>query len=231
MQKVFKETATGMEFIFVPGGIFMMGDTFNEGIENEKPIHRVQLDPFYIGKYPVTQGQWKSLIADNPSYFQGDRLPVEQISRSDIQVFIKKLSEANEQKHTFQLPSEAQWEFAARSGGKEEMYAGGNVVGRVAWYNENSGGMAHPVGTIAPNGLGIYDMSGNVWEWCLDTFRADAYQRHHPNNPVCSDRSEEWALRGGSWNLDAWGVRCARRFGFPGDYTGPGLGFRVVLIP
>ena len=230
-QKKFTEPVTGMEFVHVPAGTFMMGDTFDEGIDNEKPVHKVLLDDFYIGRYPVTQAQWQSLIPDNPSQFQGDMRPVEQVTLDDVKTFIRKLTESNHEKLRLQLPTEAQWEYAARSGGKEEMYAGGNVADIVAWFDENSNGMTHPVGTNAPNGLGIHDMSGNVWEWCMDLFRTDAYQRHQQKNPVCIDGGPDWVIRGGSWNIDAWSVRCARRFNFSGDYTAPGLGFRLVMIP
>ena len=230
-QDEFIETVTGMEFVHIPAGAFTMGDTFNEGIDNEKPIHKVQLDSYCIGKYPVTQNQWKTIMPDNPSNFQGDMLPVEQVAWSDVQEFIKELTESNKGKYRFQLPSEAQWEFAARSGGKDEMYAGGHVVDLVAWYDGNSDGTTHPVGTKAPNGLGIYDMSGNVWEWCSDTFRANAYQSHQQKNPVCTDGGPDWAIRGGSWNIDAWSVRCSRRFSFSADFSAPGLGFRLVMIP
>ncbi len=230
-EEIFTETVTGMDFILVSAGTFMMGDTFNVGIENEKPVHQVRLDRFYIGKYPVTQGQWKRLISDNPSFFQGDMLPVERVAWADVQEFIKRLSEANQNKYTFQLPSEAQWEFAARSGGKDELYAGGDIVDSVAWYDENSEGKTHPVGTKTPNDLKLYDMSGNVWEWCLDTFRADAYQRHQQKAPLCSEDGQDRVIRGGSWNIDAWSVRCARRFGCSEEYSAPGLGFRLVMIP
>ncbi|MBW1699016.1 MAG: SUMF1/EgtB/PvdO family nonheme iron enzyme [Deltaproteobacteria bacterium] len=228
--EVFVEPVTGMEFVQVPAGTFMMGDTFGEGIDNEKPVHEVHLDSFYIGKYPVTQGQWKTLISENPSHFKGEMLPVEQVTRKDVMLFIDRLNESNKGQYTFLLPSEAQWEYAARSGGKEEMYSGSNVADLVAWYDENSDGMTHPVGTKAPNGLGIFDMSGNVWEWCLDTFRSDAYRRLQKKNPLCMDGGPDWVIRGGSWNIDAWSVRCARRFSFPGDYYAPGLGFRLVAI-
>ncbi len=220
-----------MEFVHVPAGTFMMGDTFDEGIDNEKPVHKVWLDDFYIARYPVTQAQWQSLIPDNPSQFQGDMRPVEQVTLDDVKTFIRKLTESNHEKLRLQLPTEAQWEYAARSGGKEEMYAGGNVADIVAWFDENSNGTTHPVGTKTPNGLGIYDMSGNVWEWCMDPFQTDAYQRHQQKNPVCIDGGPDWVIRGGSWNIDAWSVRCARRFNFSGDYTAPGLGFRLVMIP
>jgi len=150
-----------------------MGDIFDDGIENEKPIHNVQLDDFYIGKFPVTQAQWKSLVPDNPSFFQGDTLPVEQVTRQGAFDFIHKLTESNNGTYAFQLPTEAQWEYSARSGGNGEMYAGSHVADLVAWYDENAGGSTHPVGTKAPNGFGLYDMSGNVWEWCADTYREE----------------------------------------------------------
>jgi len=221
-----------MEFLWVPAGEFVMGDTFDEGSDNEKPVHNVRLDGFYIGKYPVTQAQWHILMPENPSNFKGDMRPVEQINLDHVQAFIDSLIESNRDRCVFQLPSEAQWEYAARSGGKEEMYAGGHIPDQVAWYDENSRGSTHPVGTKVPNGLGIYDMSGNVWEWCLDAFHEDAYLQHTRENPVCRENGEsDRVIRGGSWNTDAWSVRCARRFSLSGEYTAPGLGFRLIMIP
>jgi len=184
------DPVTGMEFIKVPGGTFMMGDILGDNKHNnEKPVHEVQLDDFYIGKYPVTQGQWKRVTGNNPANFQkGDDYPVEQVSWEDVQEFAEKLTEMNRGKYEFRLPTEAEWEYAARSGGKKERYAGGDDIDAVAWYEENSdssrnngkkerdaggddidavawhsGGSTHPVGRKAPNGLGIHDMSGNVW--------------------------------------------------------------------
>ena len=225
-----REPVTGMEFLHVPFGSFLMGDTFGEGIENEKPVHEVQLDGFYLGRYPVTQSQWKGLMPDNPSEFQGDFHPVERVSWYEVQEFARKLTQANKGKYTFQLPSEAQWEYAARGGGKQEKYSGGDDIDAVAWYDDNSNGTTHPVGQKTPNGLEIYDMSGNVWEWCRDTYKARAYERHQRKNPVCNEEGPDRVIRGGSWNLDAWSARCARRFSLPADLSGPALGFRLVMM-
>lgn len=224
------EALTQMTFLHVPGGTFMMGDTFGDGFENERPVHPVRLDGFYIGKYPVTQDQWTAAMGYNPSKFQGTLHPVEQVSLQDVQGFIQKLTQAHKGKFRFDLPTEAQWEYAARSGGKNELYAGGHEVDALAWYEDNSDGSTQPVGKKAPNGLGLYDMSGNVWEWCQDSYRADAYKKHETENPVMANRGPDRVIRGGSWNLDAWSVRCARRFSFREDFSAPGLGVRLVIL-
>ncbi|MCP4687827.1 MAG: SUMF1/EgtB/PvdO family nonheme iron enzyme [Desulfobacterales bacterium] len=228
----FTEPATGMAFILVPGGAFMMGDGFGDGSANELPVHEVRVDDFYMGKYPVTQGQWEKVMDDNPSLFKkGEDYPVEQVSLGDATAFIAKLSRLNQGRWEFGLPSEAQWEYAARSGGREEEYAGGEDVDAAAWHEENSDGSTHPVGKLALNGLGLYDMSGNVWEWCRDAFSEKAYKKHEKNNPIRENGDADRVIRGGCWQLDAWSVRCARRFGFPPDLQGGGLGFRLVRTP
>ena len=223
------EPVTGMELILVPGGRFLMGDLFEEGLENEKPAREVLLDAFYIGRFPVTQLQWCKLIPDNPSQFKGENLPVEQVSWEQVRRFIRLLQDKTDQRFRLDLPSEAQWEFASRSGGREELYAGNDAADPVAWYEENSDGCTHPVGSKAPNGLKLYDMSGNVWEWCADIFREDAYQHLSGSNPVCTSGAVDRVIRGGSWNVDAWSCRCTRRMGFGPDFFGAGLGFRLVM--
>jgi len=230
-QPVFQESVTGMEFIYVPGGTFMMGDSFGDGLESEQPVHEVFLDSFYLGRYPVTQAQWKALMENNPSAFSGELRPVEQVTWHDAQEFILKLKSVINEKYVFSLPSEAQWEYAARSGGKEEIFSGSDNVDAVAWHEGNSGGMPHPVGKKLRNGLGFFDMSGNVWEWCLDTFDEDAYGSHPQRNPVVIEPGPNRTIRGGSWSVDAWNARCARRFGFRAEFYGPGLGFRVLMVP
>ncbi len=208
------EPVTGMQFVFVPGGVYQMGDLFGDGWENELPVREVRVADFRIGRYPVTQGQWRRVMPGNPSRFQkGDDYPVEQVSWSDAVDFIRRLNSMALGGQVLDLPSEKEWEYAARSGGLKQLYAGGDDVEAVAWYSENSEGSTQPVGRKAPNGLGLCDMSGNVWEWCRD--------RH---TPAADDR----VIRGGSWNLDAWSARCSRRFGFSADYSGAGLGFRLV---
>lgn len=220
---------TGMAFVMITGGKFMMGNTFGEGLDDEMPVHGVELSDFYMARYPVTQGQYIRLTGNNPSKFQkGDNYPVEQVSCKDVALYIRKLNEINDHAFVFRLPTEAEWEYAARSGGKDEMYAGSQEPAPVAWYGENSKGSTHPVGYRRPNGLGLYDMSGNVWEWCQDNYREDAYQVHPEKNPVWIDNKGDRVIRGGSWNLDAWSVRCARRMMFSPTYFAPGLGFRLV---
>jgi formylglycine-generating enzyme required for sulfatase activity len=224
------EPVTNMEFVLVPGGHFMMGDTFGEGIENEQPVHEVYIDSFYLGRYQVTQAQWKKLIPENPSQFLGDQRPVERVGFEDALNFSKRLTEANHGRFSFRLPTEAQWEYGARSGGRNEKYAGGDSFEKLAWSEENSGGATNPVGKKSPNGLGLFDMSGNVWEWCRDFFMEKAYQYHEDMNPLYNKEGLDRVIRGGGWNTDAWSVRCARRTGFPSQYFGSALGFRLVLF-
>jgi formylglycine-generating enzyme required for sulfatase activity len=217
--------------IHIPQGCFEMGDLFDEGLENEKPLHPVRLDAFYISRTPVTQAQWLSLIDDNPSGFQSPNHPVEQVTFADAMDFARKLSRAHGDRFQFCLPTEAQWEFCARSGGKSERYAGGEAIDTLAWYEANSRGSTHPVGGKAPNGLGLHDMSGNVWEWCMDSFDPGVYAAHAATNPQIERPGADRVIRGGSWNLDSWSARCARRFNFRADAFGPGLGFRLVMRP
>ena len=221
----------GLEMIWVPGGAFQMGDEIGGGLENELPVHEVVLDGFYMGLCPVTQGQWMKQMPENPSRFQGADLPVEQVTWHDVAAFIRKLNAAHDGRYNFDLPTEAQWEYAARSGGRTELYAGGDDIFNLAWFEENSGGRTHAVGKKAPNGLGLFDMSGNVWEWCRDTFVAHAYARHAARNPVVEIDGSDRVIRGGSWNLDAWSARCSRRFSFRSDLFGAGLGFRMAMVP
>ncbi len=227
--KPYTDPITGMKLVWVPGGRFSMGDTFDQGVEDEKPVHEVSLSDFYMAACPVTQAQWKCLMPDNPSSFIGDDHPVEQVSLIDVQAFIDKLNAASTSGLRFDLPSEAQWEYAARSGGKNELYAGGQDPASLAWFDENSSGGTAPVAAKAPNGLDLYDMSGNVWEWCRDHYHPDAYRRHSQNDPVFTSGDADRVIRGGSWHLDAWSARCSRRFRFDPELYGPALGFRVVM--
>ena len=231
-----KDPTTGMEFVWVEGGTYLMGcGSWAGGCRaNETPEHEVALSGFWIGKYSVTQGQWQKIMGNNPSGFnKGDNYPVETVSWEDAKDFIRKLNEKSG--YTFRLPTEAEWEYAARSGGKAEKYAGGNDIDAVAWYDANSGKSTHPVGTKAPNGLGIYDMSGNVWQWCEDVYDADAYRKHQRNNPISNSGGSARVLRGGSWSRDAGWLRCVFRgqwepasHGLGGHFGGSGLGLRLV---
>ena len=228
-----------MEFVLVKGGCFQMGDTLGNGGSDEKPVHEVCVDDFTIGKYEVTQAQWEAVMGSNPSNFKqcGGNCPVEQVSWNDIQEFIKKLNatvgadsvrpEANSIR-PYRLPTEAEWEYAARSGGKSEKYAGDNDLDSVAWYNSNAGSQTHPVGQKQSNGLGLYDMIGNVWEWCQDCYDDSYYKNSTKNNPQGELSGSYRVLRGGAWNNDATNERAAyRRRGTPG-FGGSNYGFRLA---
>jgi formylglycine-generating enzyme required for sulfatase activity/serine/threonine protein kinase len=227
LESGFTDPTTGMEFVAVPGGCFQMGDTFGDGGADEKPVHEVCVDGFFLGKYEVTQGEYQKIVGTNPSNFKkGDRYPVENVSWEDAREFIKKLN--SKSKRQYRLPTEAEWEYAARSGGKKEKYAGGNDIDAMAWYSKNSGSSTHPVGGKRPNGLGLYDMSGNVWEWCQDWFDANYYSSSPRQNPAGPSSGSIRVLRGGSWNGSPANVRAAFRNGFqPWERYG-GLGFRVL---
>jgi formylglycine-generating enzyme required for sulfatase activity len=232
IKKNWVEPYTQMEFTYVPGGSFQMGDLFGDGYNNEKPLHKVTLDPFFIGKYPVTQGQWTKITKNNRSKFKkGDDYPVECVSWNKIQEYIAKLSQKSSG-HSFRLPTEAEWEYAARSGGKKEKYAGGNDIDKLAWFDKNSGETTQPVGQKAANGLGLYDMCGNVWEWCEDWYNKNAYQYHASNDPVCTDDSTGLrVLRGGSWYGHARNCRAAYRGRDAPGYRSVFAGFRLVFSP
>jgi formylglycine-generating enzyme required for sulfatase activity len=227
-KEAWRDPVTGMEFAWVPEGCFQMGS--NEGESEEKPVHEVCVDGFWMGKYEVTQGQWKKVMENNPSHFkQGDNHPVEWVSWGDAQDFARKLNA--KQNSDFRLPTEAEWEYACRSGGNQERYCGGNDVNRVAWYDKNSGRKTHPVGKKAANGLSLYDMSGNVWEWVSDRYnRHDrSYYGNSPrNSPKGPHEGSRRVIRGGSWGNDAEDCRSAIRAGGEPGYRILNLGFRLA---
>jgi formylglycine-generating enzyme required for sulfatase activity len=222
------DPTTGMEFVWVPGGSFQMGDTFGDGYDREKPVHTVKVKGFWMGKYEVTQDEWVKVMGSNPSSFSGGSNPVERVSWNDVQEFIRKLNSRGSAK--FRLPTEAEWEYACRSGGKKEKYSGGSNVDRVAWYDDNSGGRTHPVGRKAPNGLGLYDMSGNVWEWVEDKWHGSYNGAPSDGSAWLSGGGSRRVHRGGGWNFDPRSVRCANRYGFsPGfTYARNYLGARLI---
>lgn len=235
------EPCTGMLFVWVPTGVFQMGSgTWDgEGKHDELPLHEVFLEGFWIGKCPVTQEHWKKVMTGmlwykvrgkNPSWFKkGVDYPVEQVSWNDARDFIQKLTAMNKGRYNFRLPTEAEWEYAARSGGRREKYPGGNQPERVAWYSANSGMTTHPVGALAPNGLDLYDMSGNVYEWCADNYNEEAYRQHEYKNPVYSKQGPRRVIRGGSWCNFPSELRCSYRASVSPDFNGNYLGFRVAM--
>jgi len=216
-----------IDMVYVEGGTFQMGS--NAGSNDEKPVHRVSISSFYIGKYEVTQKQWREVMGTNPSRFSGcDNCSVERVSWNDIQEFIRKLNEKT--RMNYRLPTEAEWEYAARGGNKSRgyKYSGSNTVGDVAWYYENSGKKTHAVGLRQSNELGIYDMSGNVYEWCSDWY-SDIYYKTTPvDNPKGSYTGEYKVLRGGSWSSNEHFCRSANRDVFFPDYSNYYNGFRLA---
>jgi len=211
------------EMVIVEGGIFTMGCTDGECYDNELPHFQVTLNSFNIGKFEVTQKEWKAIMDGNPSFSQGDNLPVEQVRWNDVQVYIKKLNELTGK--NYRLPTEAEWEYAARGGGKSEgyKYSGSNNIDEVAWYNC---GKSQPVGKKEPNELGIYDMSGNVWEFCGDWF--GSYTDSPKTNPQGPGIGVSRVVRGGSWGNNPAGCRVAKRDASPPNFSHRTSGFRLV---
>lgn len=217
------------KMIRVEGGSFMMGspDNDSDAFDDEKPQHRVTLSNYYIGETPVTQALWEAVMGDNPSINKGDCLPVETWSWEDCQEFIKQLNKMTGK--TFRLPTEAEWEYAARGGRKSLgfKYAGSNDIDKVAWYDRNSGKITHPVKQKCANELGLYDMSGNVWEWCQDWF--GSYNSSAQTNPFGPSSGSIRVFRGGSWNSYARYCRVANRSYYSPDRRRV-IGFRLALI-
>ena len=224
------------EMVFIKGGCYQMGDTFGDGYSDEKPAHKVCLDDFYLGDHEVTQKEWQDVMEGNPSYFKscGDNCPVETVSWKHVQKFISELNRQTGRK--YRLPTEAEWEYAARSGGKKERWAGTSnqsMLGEYAWYSKNTGGFflsrkTHPVGGKKPNGLGLYDMTGNVWEWVSDWYEKDYYQKNIQNNPKGPDKGTLRVLRGGSLVDGTWLLQTTFRLRGTPDGRDDDTGFRIA---
>jgi len=241
------------EMVLVNGGTFLMGCSTEQGRdcnEDELPLHSVTVGSFYIGKYPITQKQWQLLMGDavekphgqgnenspvygeggeyHPyGYGEGDDFPRYYVSWEEAQEFIRRLNGATGK--NYRLPTEAEWEFAARGGDKSKgyKYSGSDNLSDVAWFGENSGDKTHSVGTKAPNELEIFDMSGNVWEWCCDWY--GVYSDSAQTDPAGSSSGSARVFRGGSWGCDAKSCRVSHRDdGTPTPRCGD-LGLRVVL--
>ncbi len=218
--------------VYVEGGTFWMGATDEQAgdyDDYETPVNRVHLSSYYIGQTEVTQELWREVMGTNPSKFLGNiKRPVEQVSWSECKTFISRLNELTGL--NFRLLTEAEWEFAARGGNKSQgyKYAGSNTVGTVAWYSSNAGSTTHPVGTKAPNELGLYDMSGNVWEWVNDWY--GNYTSGEKTNPTGPTSGSYRVFRGGSW----WWSDSYCRVSCRGWFTGPSshddnIGLRLAL--
>ena len=215
--------------VYVQGGSFAMGNTdgSRSAYKDEKPVHKVTVSDYYISKYPVTQKQWMTIMGNNPSGFTGDDLPVENVSWNDIQEFIQKLNRITGK--NYRLPTEAEWEFASRggTGSPKFKYSGSNAIDNVAWHAGNSENKTHPIGTKQANKLGIYDMSGNVWEWCGDWYGAYSYREQ--TNPIGQATGSHRILRGGSWSSkNALECRVSYRGFQTPDCRGSNFGFRLA---
>ena len=234
-------TVNGVSFnmIAVTGGTFTMGATAEQGSDaysDEKPAHQVTLSDYCIGETEVTQELWQAVMGSNPSYFTGNlQRPVEQVSWNDCQEFIKKLNQLTGK--TFRLPTDAEWEYAARGGSQSQgyKYAGSNTIGDVAWYYDNSYNKGsshpdygtHPVGQKHPNELGLYDMSGNVWEWCQDWY--GDYSSGSQTNPNGPSSGSYRVGRGGGWDDNARFCRVSYRGGSTPALRFFNLGLRLAL--
>lgn len=237
----FKNTDAEFMMLFVEGGVFNMGSNNEIARQDEKPVHKVKLSSFWIGEFPVTQAVWtwvmQGIGREKPSVFNGDRHPVESVSWEDIMIeFLPTLNLMTDSSRPigsyYRLPTEAEWEYAAK-GGKysathDFLYTGSNKPDEVSWYSGNSYDSTQAVGLKTPNLLGLYDMSGNVYEWCSD-WRSRDYTIHVMENPTGPDTGGERVYRGGSWLRNEWNCRCTYR----GDHNPldrlPHAGFRLVL--
>lgn len=219
-----------LEMIYIPGGSFLMGSPEGVGHSSEHPQRRVTLSPFYIGKYPVTQAQWKAMMGENPSHFKGDDLPVESVAWHDAVKFCEVISKRTG--GAYRLPAEAEWEYACRAGSTGRYCFGDDesLLGEYAWYDEDSGGKTHPVGKRTPNAWGLFDMHGNVWEWCEDDWH-DSYNNAPKDGRAWVDRPSRGSarvFRGGGWDYDAVYCRSALRNRDTPGLRALNLGFRLL---
>lgn len=246
----FTEPLTTMEFEKIEGGCFQMGDSAGGGDPNERPVHEVCLSGFYLGRYEVTNAQFKKFRADHNSgvsaeiSLDGDNQPVANVSWEDASAFAEWLSKETGQ--TYRLPTEAEWEFAVRSGTNWSRFWGNNAEEACSYANvadltakkqwakwttfscDDGFAVAAPVGSFKANGNGLYDMLGNVWEWCLDIYNSEAYRQLPKDNPVYGGPGEYRVMRGGGWSNGPLGIRSSHRVGLSPDFGHHALGFRLV---
>jgi formylglycine-generating enzyme required for sulfatase activity len=220
-----------MTFVLIPAGSFSMGSDEEAGDGDESPVHAVRISrPFYFGRCEVTQAQWEKIMGANPGRFISADLPVDSVSWNDAQVFVAALSRKTG--HTYALPTEAQWEYACRAGTTTPWSFGGPpaAAGDFAWWAENADGRTHVVETKKPNPWGLYDMHGNVWEWCADWYAKHTYSKTGAVDPRGPAAGESRVLRGGAWGDQPDGMRSATRNCNGPDGANDGIGLRVVLM-
>ena len=241
-----------MKFTLVPAGTFLMGSTDADKAaqSDERPQHEVRITKaFYLGIHEVTQGQYQAVTGENPSYFKGsDDLPVENVSWLDAVQFCNKLSERESLRpyyrkegdqvtiaggNGYRLPTEAEWEYACRAGSGTAYGFGDDAarLGEFAWFKGNSGDKTHPVGQKQPNAFGLYDMHGNVWEWCWDGYDPDYYKRSPVDDPSGPVDGSNRVFRGGGWNCAAENCRAAYRNGNTPTNAINSLGLRLARVP
>ena len=231
-KEVFTVNGVSFTMIRVEGGTFTMGATAEQGsdaYDSEKPAHEVTLSSYMISETEVTQALWQALMGNNPSKFSDNpQNPVEEVSWDDCQEFVKKLNSLTGK--SFRLPTEAEWEYAARGGSKSKhyKYSGSNSLDDVAWCSDNYGGKTHPVKGKSPNELGLYDMSGNVWEWCVDWYDREYYKSSPKSSPKGPSTGSLRVLRGGGWNRNAWSCRVSYRDSHIPSHRGSYRGFRLA---
>ena len=250
---VVQTNSIGMKLVLIPPGEFQMGSPkelieeelrlhgddgwYRDHLPGEGPQHRVRITkPYWLGATDVTQEEYQRVMGSNPSKFQGDpKRPVEQVSWDDAVEFCRRLSELPGEKaakRRYGLPTEAQWEYACRAGTTTRWYSGDDEarLGDVAWFNRNAGGQTHPVGQKRANAWGLYDMHGNVWEWCQDWYDEDYYAKSPTDDPAGPPGGSYRVVRGGGWDYPAWYCRSAYRNNFGPGYRYYGLGFRVSQV-
>jgi len=239
----YTDSLTGMRFSKIKGGCYTMGDSFEEGNLDEYPAHEVCVNDFFMGQFEVTQKQWRKIMRTNPSHFFtcGQGCPVEKVSWNDIQEFIEFLNLRTGKK--YRLPTEAEWEYAAREGGKKVRFGNGKNSADPMEINFNATktfkrdyskegtfrNKTTPVGLFQPNALGLYDMSGNVWEWVQDNYDKKAYTKHEKNNPVFKKNSRLYVTRGGGFMSKPRYIRASDRLYSDKSFRHLSIGFRLVL--
>jgi formylglycine-generating enzyme required for sulfatase activity len=225
----FRDSITGMDFVLIKGGCYRMGE--DDGDRGERPAHEVCVEDFYLGVLEVTQGQWKAVNGKNSSKNKkGDLYPVEDLSWNDVQDFIKELNKKSGR--YFRLATEAEWEYAAREGGRKKKWSGTNnepELDAYAWFENNAGRNTHPVGQKRPNALGLYDMTGNVWEWVGDWYDSSYYEESPRSNPGGPGRGSDRVFRGGSYKDSAKDIRTTKREKKSNRRSDSTIGFRLAL--
>ncbi|MEM9896952.1 MAG: formylglycine-generating enzyme family protein [Bacteroidota bacterium] len=228
--KAIEQLLSEIQMVFVKGGQFEMGDQTGELWEACRPVHSVTIQDFYLSKYLVTQELWQAIMGNNPARFKGAKRPVEEVSWEDAQQFVKKLNTLS--KNSYRLPNESEWEYAARGGVYSQgyIYSGSDKLSQVGWYDANSNDETHEVGQKLANELGLYDMSGNVYEWCEDDWHGD-YGGAPDNGSawIDSPRGANRVVRGGGWIDDAVRCRPASRVRYRPGYRYYDIGFRLAM--